>query len=182
MAMNIFRSELIQTYCQRPNDIYKGEVTDRDGVPAIVVQANQFYLSGVYTHFLNGNFKANTQYVINLYIDTDSVVYNSNNVEGGLVLHYTDGTSDSRFVFKGGNLGFVHKHLITTAGKTVDGFQVYYYTSAPVYIRYDSSVTEYSKVSIEKDGTFLTATGLEGHDKTSIGKGGVSFMNEIIEN
>jgi hypothetical protein len=47
----------------------------------------------MYIQIFKDEFLPNTQYVISLYMDVDDVVYNGNNVGGGMSVIYTDGST-----------------------------------------------------------------------------------------
>jgi hypothetical protein len=78
--MNIWTSENIIKYWIGTSSTARGEWSTRNGEPAISVQPNNFYKSGNYVKIFEQEFLPNTQYVINLYMDTDDVVYNGTNV------------------------------------------------------------------------------------------------------
>ena len=71
-----------------------------------------------------------------------------------MTLHYTDGSS-AGFAPVGNKTapkGWQEYFLITTAGKTVSHMTSYYYTSIPVYYRWDSYIIPYVTENINKQG------------------------------
>jgi len=51
-------------------------------------------------------FLPNTQYIFDIWIDADDVVYGGKNVGSGFTIHYTDNSSNTSFIKTGGGLGF----------------------------------------------------------------------------
>ena len=116
---NIFTTENIQPFSKSGPIIGTGEQVLRNGISCMNIRPAPFYknldnatISGI----LKGYFTNNTSYIIDLWIDTDDVIYNNNNVAGGLTVVYTDGSTEP-FVFVGGNKGFQHKKIIVNSSK-----------------------------------------------------------------
>ena len=115
-----------------------------------------------------------------MWIDTDSVIYNNNNVAGGMVIRYSDTSTDNTFVFTGGNKGYQHKVLITPSNKTVQRLEFYYYTNTDVFYRIDSCICPLSNLKLHKTGIFEGANLLE-ETNTKLTKNALIETNEIIE-
>lgn len=181
---NIFTSENIIKY-RNSSAAGSGEWGVRNGEVAILIQPNKFYANSVFVKVLEYEFKPNTRYVFDMWIDTDSVIYNNANRQAGLIVYYSDNTTDYTLSFVGGNLGFVHKRLITPAGKSVAYLNIYYYTSVIVYYRWDSTITEYKspEVSIKKTGILETGNSKEypNRENASYVKGGLIETREENE-
>lgn len=178
--MNIWTSENIIKYWDGTSSSARGEWTKRNGENAIAIQPNNFH-DGASIKILQEEFAKNTQYAINLWVDADDVVYNGNNVAGGIVLKYTDGSSES-FTFTGNKTspkGWQHKFIITNAAKTVSHLESYYYTSIPVYYRWDSYIMPYVDSSIDKEGVFIMGTLENG--TAAIQKGGTIYAEQFYE-
>ena len=136
-----------------------------------------------YSYILANEFESGKRYVFDLWVDTDSVIYNGSNKPAGIIIRYSDETY-TNMLFTGNQntpLGFQHKKVITPEGKDVVGFTVYYSTSPPGYYRWDSTITEYETTSIRKNGDFDDGALKENHDAASVLNGGITHCNEIIE-
>lgn len=187
---NIFRSELIATYARTTGNI--GQVVERNGVGALCISPSPLYF-GTDTDenkaktcgILGNEFKPNTQYVIDLWIDADDIYYAniSDNVPGGLILRYTDGSYQYLYV-KGNQsspIGWQHVRCITDASKSIQGFSVYYYINTPAYYRWDSSITEYKTPEVTEVGILETGTLTENSDTLNIVEGGIIQSSDFIE-
>lgn len=180
---NIFTTENIQPFSKSGPIIGTGEWILRNGIPCMNIRPAPFYknldnatISGI----LKGYFTNNTSYIIDLWIDTDDVIYNNNNVAGGLTVVYTDGSTEP-FVFVGGNKGFQHKKIITPNTKTIKLLEIYYYTSLDVFYRWDSYITEFKTQNINKQGQINISNLIENQNITSFSKGGSVYTNQIYE-
>lgn len=183
---NIFKSEYISKYASSLDGSY-GQWGTRNSVPCILIQPHKFYYgSGDERNksVLKDYFIPNTQYIFDMWMDADDVVYNGNNVACGFEIWYTDNTSDSTFVITGNQsnpIGFQHKRLVTAAGKSIKGLGIYYYTSITVYYKVGSFIAPVSQASLGTNGVFNTAQIVEVDGTASINKGGSSYVNSIIE-
>lgn len=179
---NLFRSELIMPFAKTGYTEGNGNITTHNGSPAMDIRAHIFYqnLENSTSGFLKGYFEANTSYIFDMWIDTDAVIYNGNNVAGGLRLVYTDDSFENTFVFTGGNKGWQHKVYITPSNKTVDRIEVYYYVEQPVYCRLDSCICPLSNLKLHKTGIF-EGTNLLEETNTKLIKNALIETNEIIE-
>lgn len=179
--MNIWTSDNIIKYWDGTGPNGKGEWVKRNGENAISIQPNNFH-DGATVPILKNEFAANTQYIFSLWIDADDVVYNSNNVAGGMTVYYTDGTSDGLTVTgsSASPKGWQHKFLITSPTKTVSHMGSYYYTSIPVYYRWDSYVIPYHDSDINKQGV-VNASNLLNNNTAAIQKGGAVFAENFYE-
>jgi hypothetical protein len=150
---NIFRSELIMPYAKAGHSVGIGEWTTRNGAAAMDIRPVPFYKNlddGTVSGILRNEFIPNTSYLVDLWIDVDDVISSGSNVAAGLTLKYTDGTSES-FVFTGPK-GWNHKKVITPATKSIKLLDIYYYTSVPVYYRWDSYIAPITSSNINKVG------------------------------
>lgn len=184
--MNIWTSENIMKYWDGSSATAKGEWTVRNGENAISIQPNNFHQNSANIKILKDEFIPNTQYAINLYMDVDDVVHNSKNVGAGMSVVYTDGTV-KELVCVGNKeepKGWQHKFLITDASKSVSHMTSYYYTSIPVYYRWDSHVMPVSTPSVEHQGIVNAESLISLYDKTdsaSIHKSGSVMANTFYE-
>ena len=170
---NIFTSENLMKYRHNTTAGGYGEWVERNGENAIAVSPARFYTSSskVYANILADEFKENTQYIFDMYIDMDGVVSSGVNREGGFTIYYTDGTSNVsalRFTSTG-NMGFVHKRYITPANKSVSHLRAYYYAGASVFYKFGSTITEYKSpaVSIKKTGVLETGEVKEDYERVN---------------
>lgn len=180
---NIFRSELIQKYNTKNRAAGIGEWTKRNGVWAMDIRPEPFYKNldnSTVGGILRDEFTSGVRYIADLWIDVDDVIYNSNNVAAGLYIKYSDGTNEE-FVFTGPNKGWNHKKLITNASKTVNRLEIYYYTSMPVYYRWDSYIIPINNQEITNNGQIKTNSIVEGQDVAAFLKGGSVYSNNFYE-
>lgn len=183
---NIFTTENVAKYNTRSYSSGVGEYVLRNGVWAMDIRPAPFYKNyGEESYILRNEFAPNTQYIIDLWIDGDDTIYNGNNVACGLTLYYTDGTYNSTAVITGGSgIGFQHRVFVTDASKSVRDFNVYYYTSTPVYYRADSYVVPLTNnTNVTKNGILTSGDFTEravATYPTKLGNGYV-LANELIE-
>lgn len=179
-SSNMFRSELIMPWA-KPNRTRIGEVVEHNGYMALNIAPEPFYnnISGTTSGALDGMFQAGS-YVFDIWVDVDSVISGGTNRGGGMVIRYSDNTSENAFVFTGGNLGYQHKIYITPANKTVQRLEFYYYTSTDVFYRIDSCIYPINQTKIFKKGIVQSAGFLED-TKSRIIKNSLIETNEIIE-
>lgn len=180
---NIFRSELIMPVAKAGYTTRIGEIVEHNGYYAMNIAPAPFYknISDSVSGILQGYFYTNTSYIFDLWIDVDSVIYNGENVPGGLRIVFTDGSSDSSFVFTGGNKGWQHKKIITPSNKSIDRLEIYYYTTTDVFYRLDSYICPISSTKIIKQGILNTANITENSEIASIYKGGSIYSSKFIE-
>lgn len=162
---NIFLSENIARHNTKGRTVGIGEWILRNGVWSMNIRPEPFYQN--YTaqdntklsYCLKEEFSPNTQYLFNLWIDTDDVISNGTNVFAGLVVIYSDGTSYN--IGQAKTNGFKHFTYLSTTGKSIDRLSVYYYTSINVYYRGDSFIvpiinnTNITKAGIINSGAFV---------------------------
>lgn len=180
---NIFKTELIQLSNTKGQTAGIGEWTVDNGIPAMDIRPVPFYKNldnGNISGILKGLFEPNTSYLIDLWVDTDDVIYNGNNVAGGLTVVYTDSSTES-FVFTGGNKGFQHKKIITPNTKTINYLNIYYYVNQPVYYRWDSYITKITTQNISNQGQLNVNNTIENQTITSLSKGGSIYLNNFYE-
>ena len=184
---NIFTTENVAKYNTKPRYAGVGEYVLRNGYWAMDIRPEPFYQNyGTGdSRLLQDEIIPDTQYIIDLWIDGDDTKYNGNYVACGLNLKYTDGTSTNLIVTGADNKGFQHVNLVTDSTKSVKKFEVYYYTSTPVYYRADSYISPLSnKMSVSKQGIITTDIVNERYERSSdpvkFGKGYI-LSNEIIE-
>ena len=183
MAQNIFTSENVMKYRKSTSlTTGVGEWRTRNGQWAMNIAPNPFYVGGDtgYIQILHDEFVPNTQYVLDIWVDVDDVIYNGNNVTGGLWLEYTDGSTQYAWTDVGPK-GWIHKRAITTAGKSVKGIHGYYYTSTNVYYRWDSYIVPYDTEKIAKTGPTMDTQLVEGSNRCLFGSGGSVTSNQVIE-
>ena len=184
MAENIFRSEIIKKYNTKNRTAGIGEYVLRNGIWCMDIRPEPFYknIDNNTSGILFDEFILNTSYIIDMWIDVDDVVYNNNNVAAGFTLYYTDNTTES-FAYTGGgsNSGFHHKKIITPITKSIKSLEIYYYTSSPVYYRWDSYIVPVETLNINKQGQILTAQTIENQDIASFSKGGSIYLNNFYE-
>ena len=180
--MNIWTSENIMKYWDGTSSTAKGEWTKRNGENAISIQPNNFHQNSASIQIFKDEFVPNTQYIISLYMDVDDVVYNGNNVGGGMSVTYTDGsTVDLNLIGnKTSPKGWQHRLLFTDPNKSVAYMSSYYYTSIPVYYRWDSFVIPYHESKLLSNGVF-NISNLNNNSSASIQKGGIVYSNNFYE-
>ena len=101
------------------------------------------------------------------------------------MVKYTDNTSANCVVTGGENIGFQNVYYVTDKNKSVKNFEVYYYSSLPVYYRADSYIAPLSNTTkIIKQGilesSIINERDIISSDPLKYGKGYV-LTNEIIE-
>jgi hypothetical protein len=184
--MNIWTSENIMKYWDGTSATAKGEWTTRNGENAISIQPNNFHQNNASIQIFKDEFLPNTQYAISLYMDADDVVHNNNNVGAGMSVVYTDGTV-KELVCVGNKTepkGWQHKFLITDASKSVSHMTSYYYTSIPVYYRWDSHVIPVDTPSVNKTGVFNVESLISLYnteDSAEISRSGTISANTFYE-
>ena len=186
--MNIFTTENIAKYNTKGATAGIGEYTLRNGYWSMDIRPAPFWQNYETSKstLLKDDFLPNTQYIIDLWIDGDDVIYNGSNVACGLQLYYTDGTSNASAVITGGNKGFQHVQYVTNQNLSIDRLGVYYYVSQPVYYRADSFITPlYNTTAINKTGIINSGeikeqSILTNNFSTKLGKGYIN-ANNIIE-
>lgn len=189
-ADNILKYENTLMYTNEANTETRGKYVDRNGVLAMAFKATDtYYGSGDSRNskLLNGFFKENTQYVFDLWLDTDTCVYANDglNKSGGFYIYYTDGTRYEGYVMKGANSGedpkgWQHRIYISTAGKSIRCMSIYYWMNWTFYVRADSFIVELSGTNIGKDGIVNSGQFIENSDTAFIGKATFN-SNHIIE-
>lgn len=183
--MNIWTSENFAKY-KLNNSSGHGEWIVHNGENAIGLAPNRFYSGGTYVKVLEEEFTPNTQYVFNLYLDTDHVLNNDTNVVGGIQVHYTDGTKET-LTKKGDqtNLkGWQNIFLVTDIAKSVSHITIYYYVGIRVPYRWDSYVGPLQTAQVEQPGLFNVGTLQSNYninDTASIQKGGILYSNTFYE-
>lgn len=164
---------------------------NRNGSPSIPLNPAQFHYGSGDSRNLQfqTKFASNTQYKFDLWIDSDDA-YNSvtnKNVEGGIRVYYTDGTSAEYTVLTNiGNrdnpIGWVHKIYYSTPGKSISGIGVHYNVAINVYYRWDSMIIPIeSTTEIKNNGIMSTGSFRENVDVAQICKGDNFDTNQLIE-
>jgi hypothetical protein len=101
---------------------------------------------------MNGMFKANTQYRMRLTI-SHATIYDSVYRPGGLIIKHTDDTTISVVTTGDVNKTWQTVEAVSTAGKTIEGIYVYYYTSYEVRIDMNNSfLVEEQNYGVGTDG------------------------------
>ena len=182
--MNLFTSENIQKY-KLNNSSGHGEWIKHNGENAIGIAPNRFYSNETYVKVLENEFQPNTQYIFNLYIDTDHVVSSGKNVVGGIRVYYTDNTvTNLTATGDQTNLkGWQNIYLISNPAKSVSHITIYYYTGARVPYRWDSYIGPLQTAQVEQPGLFNTGTLINNYNTNpaSIQKGGIINANTFYE-
>ena len=184
--MNIWTSENIMKYWDGTSTTARGEWTKRNGENAIAIQPNNFYENAAYIKIFKDELLPNVRYVVCLHIDSDDVVYNGTNVGGGVILHYTDGTQIylSPTGSKTSPKGWQSYYHVTDPSKSLDHISSYYYTSVPVYYRWDSFIIPYNELQVQQQG-IANINNLQNNyvkiDPASVREGGVIYSNNFYE-
>ena len=183
---NIFKSEYIQKYATTTSSGSYGQRGTRNSVPCMLIGPSRFWYGSDDTSngILKDYFTPNTQYIFDMWMDGDEVVYEGINRGCGFMVWYTDNSVDYTFVITGNQsspMGFQHKTLITPAGKSVKGIEFYYWTGNTVYYKVGSFIAPVSQASLGTNGVFSTSQIVEVNGIASINKGGSSYVNSIIE-
>jgi hypothetical protein len=166
-SLNILQIENLNEFAKSKSNYTS--YTTRNGVKAFPVRPNWY--ASPYTTMI-GKFKENTQYLFDVWIDTDDVVYQDINRPGGFYIYYTDGSTATECIKTGDHsspIGWQHILVITPAGKTVSKIGIYYYTSTAFYVRADSFITELKDTNIYRNGTTETGQFVEDTDVAFIG-------------
>lgn len=184
--MNIFTTENISKYNTKNRTVGVGEYILRNGVWSMNIRPEPFYKNyGEESYILRNEFKSNTQYILDLWIDADDCILNGSYFECGLRLNYTDGTQNKSAITRGGdNKGWQHIVYVTDSSKSVRDIDVWYYSSLNVYYRLDSYIMPLSNQSnISKAGVINSAEIIEyidNLDNAKIGKGYI-LSNQFYE-
>lgn len=184
--MNIWTSENIMKYWDGTSAKAKGEWDIRNGENAISIQPNNFHQNSASIQIFKDEFLPNTQYAISLYMDVDDVVSGGKNVGAGMSVVYTDGTAANLTCVgnKEEPKGWQHKFLVTDATKSVKCMTSYYYTSIPVYYRWDSYVIPVDTPSVNKTGVFNVESLISLYnieDSAEISRSGAISANTFYE-
>ena len=187
-AKNLLQYENTLMYTNPVNtSVSRGKYVDRNGSVAMCFKANDTYFAANDERnslLLYGFFKANTRYLFDLWMDMDDVVYDNVNRTGGFTIVYTDGTTSGNTLVATGTMnpytGWQHKVFVTPADKSVKSISIYYWTSAPFYVRADSCIVELSETDIAKTGVVKSGQFIENTDVAFIGKATFN-SNNIIE-
>ena len=186
MSENIFRSELIAKYNTKNRTDGVGGIVIWNNIPTICLKPEPFYQNledGTISSILRYDFIPNTQYIIDLYADYDGSYASNAYRTGGLTVYYSDGTNSGATLrgTGGDGVGFQHKKIITPAGVSVTGINVYYSYNVPVYYRLDSYISPVSTLSIQKNGQLKTTNTIEDKNPASFLKGGSIYCNQFYE-
>ena len=182
MGQNIFTYENVSPYRRSGTNTYVGEWVQRNGEWAMQIAPSPFYTSPNYHHVLENEFKPNTRYVFDIWFDTDDVIYNGNNVAGGFVIYTPSGTRiDSGQFAVAHTTGFKHVRFVTPSGTSVGYIGIYYYTSIPVYYRWDSYIVPYDTQKLAHTGQGIVSHLAEGASPCVFTSGGGINANEVIE-
>ena len=127
MSENIFTSENIMKY-KKSASITDGvgEWVNRNDDPAMKVLPAPFYISSSagYCHILENELIPNTQYVFDIWLDSDDTINNGTYYNSGFIIKYSDGTT--RSVYATHTNGWKHFHIITDSTKSVSYIYVMY--------------------------------------------------------
>ena len=180
---NLFESNSIKSFAKTGYSAGIGEIVSHNNYYAMDIRPAPFYqnLPDSKSGTLVNNFKANTSYLFNMWIDADEVIYNGNNVVAGFTIRYTDNSTDTTFNVLGGNKGYQHKICITPNNKTIQKLEIYYYTSLPVYYRLDSYIVPVDSLRINKNGILEGSILIEDSILAQLYKGGAIHSSNFIE-
>lgn len=182
MSQNIFTSENIMKYKKSASFTSGvGEWVERNNEPAMSILPVPYYISSSsgYKHIFEDELKPNTQYVIDLWIDTDDVISNGTYRAGGLKIVYDNSTVGTAVATH--TEGWKHLHIITPAGVSIRYFYPNYNLNLPVYYRWDSCICPISTASLNKNGQLFTTQIMENANEASIDNGGVVLSPSFIE-
>lgn len=185
---NLLKYENTLLYTNPANTDTRGKYVIRNNELAMAFKATDTYFgsSTDKSKLLYNMFKPNTQYIFDLWIDTDDVIYDNRNVGDGFGIIYTDGTSVQQALYKVGSnpgetpKGFQHIVYVSAAGKTVESLSIYYHVSVTFYVRADSFITELSNTNIHKSGIIESGQFIEDTTIPYIGRANFN-SNSLIE-
>lgn len=183
MSQNIFTSENIKKYKKSgvsDTTTGIGEWTVRNNESAICIRPLPFYISSSkeYCHIFENEIIPNTQYIIDLWMDTDDVINNGTYRIGGLIAVYDEGSQN---IYTAHTNGWKHYHIITPAGKSLQYLRVQYSHNLSVYYRWDSCICPISTASLTKTGIFYTTHGIENVELSTIDNAGLLRGSQLIE-
>ena len=182
MSQNIFTSENIMKYKKSASFTSGvGEWVERNNEPAMSILPVPYYISSSagYKHIFEDELNPNTQYVIDLWIDTDDVISNGTYRAGGLKIVYDNSTVGTAVATH--TEGWKHLHIITPAGVSIRYFYPNYTLNLPVYYRWDSCICPISTASLTKTGIFNTTHGIENVELSTIDNAGLLRGSQLIE-
>ena len=149
----------------------------------MVMAPARFYASGTYSHILANEFVPNTQYLFNIYVDNDDYYHNNQYTAAGLIIWYTDGTSDTSIRCNTSSTpgGWQTKRYVTPSNKSVAYLQLYYNYGDPIYYRWDSYIVPIDTEKIARVGWTSAAQFDEGQSSCVFTKGGGIESSQMIE-
>lgn len=185
---NIFLQENIQQYLTDgyQNSAGIGEYVLRNDVWSMDIRPKPYYTANVGSnHVLDGFFQSNTRYIFDMWIDADDVYSSNANREAGIQIFYTDDSYTTCYVVgnQSSPLGYQHKVVLSTSGKSVSHIRIRYSTSMPTYYRADSYICPFDETYLYKTGVLETQNiteSLTGIKNSEIKPGGL-LPTEIIE-
>ena len=183
MGQNLWTYENIYPYHMNSYGQYNGEWTLRNGVWAIVMAPSRFYASGTYAHIFSNEFKPNTCYLFNFYVDTDDHYHNDKYTSAGIYIGFSDGTESNVLYATQSTVarGWQQKRYVSPADKSVAYVRMGYNYGDPSYYRWDSYIVPYETEKIYHTGLTTVSHLSEGANKTDFRRGGGVDTNEIIE-
>ena len=182
MSQNIFTSENIMKYRKNSSTTAGvGEWVDRNNDPAMRIIPLPFYISSSegYCHILENEFLPNTQYLFDIWLDSDDTINNGTYYNGGFKILYSNGTTQN--VYATHTNGWKHFHIITPDNVSVSYIYVLYSYNKYVYYRWDSCICPISTASLTKQGVLNTTHCLENVTTANIDNGGLIRSSQIIE-
>ena len=186
MGQNILTYENISPYRVSGRGLdYAGMWVQRNGVWAMRVNPYTFYdgTTSSYQKILLNEFKPNTRYLFNIWIDTDDHYHNDTYTSAGIYIRYTDNTRDGTIYCGSSSTarGWQYKHYLTPAGKSVQNIEIGYNYGDASYIRWDSYIVPYDTQKVAHTGQGIVSHLAEGASPCVFTNGGGINTNEVIE-
>ena len=173
MITNIFTQANAMRDNTKNRSVGIGEYVKRNGMWSMNIRPEPFYKNyGTDSYIFKSEIDMykNYPFYADIWLDVDDVIYNGNNVSGGLSVSYTDGTRTNFAVVIGGQgdnkKGFQHIQFISDKSKVLKAMDVYYYVSLNVYYRLDSFIMPLveDNLHINKQGIINTNNYVETQD------------------
>lgn len=161
--------------------------TTRNGEVAVQLNANNFYYgSGDARNMcFDGLFLPNTQYMFDMWIDYDDIVYNNVNRQGGISIVYTDDTVSYALRDVGdytNHAGWKHKVFYSDPSKSIKCLSIYYWTTTGAFYRWDSVIVPVLyNIDINKNGILNGSVFNENSDIVQFHKSAVVSNSQLIE-
>ena len=161
--------------------------TARNGEDAVQLNANNFYYGSGddRNRCFNDLFLPNTQYMFDMWIDYDDIVYDNVNRQGGISITYTDGTVSYALCDVGdytNHAGWKHKVFYSDPSKSIKCLSIYYWTATGAFYRWDSVIVPVLyNIDINKNGILNGSVFNENSDIVQFHKSAVVSNSQLIE-